>query len=143
MMALRAKHGAASLRNTDELRQFVEAWVKRGGGVESSGSELTIGDAVVPRFTLLSSRVEPWRVLDADCVRAEYVMEERDNPGAPDTVLILVSDGPVCHHPTAREYVVMMGISERYERGQQIDPNLFERLKSEYAEPLFRSLEFK
>ncbi len=142
MMALRAKHGAASLRTIDELERFVDEWVKRGGGINASGSELIIGDAVEPRFTLLSSSVEPWHVLDAVCVRVEYTKEERNNPGAPGKVLILVADGPVCLHPTARDYLVVMGISERYARGEQIDPTIFDRLRSKHAEPFFRSLDF-
>ncbi len=142
MQAARAKHGVSSLRNTNELQQFVEEWVKRGGGINASGSELIIGDAVEPRFTLVSSSVKPWSVLDADCVRIEYIMEERGNPRAPNKVLILVVDGPACRHPTAPDYLVVMGISERYEKGEQIDPNVFDRLKIEYAEPFFKSLEF-
>ena len=142
MQAVRVKHGAASLRNIDELQQFVEEWIKRGFGINYSGSEPIVGDTVEPRFTLVSSSVKPWRVLDADCVRVKYVKEERGNPHAPNKVLILIVDGPICHHPTARDYLVVIGISERYERGKQIDPNVFDRLKSEYAESFFKSLEF-
>jgi HEAT repeat protein len=69
-------------------------------------------------------------------------MEERNNPSAPNKILILTDHGAICHHPTARDYLVVMGISERYERGEQIDPNLFGRLRSEHAEPFFKSLEF-
>ena len=142
MVAYRVKHGAASLKNTDELRQFVEEWIKRGFGVNASGSELIVGDMAEPRFALVRSSVRVTRFLDADCVRYEYVMEERDNPHVPDIVLILTDHGVICHHLSAPDYLVWMSLSERYERGNQIDPSLFQKLKSQEAGPFFESLKF-
>ncbi len=69
-------------------------------------------------------------------------MEERDNPRAPDIVLITTDHGVICQHPNAPDSLVWMSLSERYERGNQIDPSLFQMLKSQEAGPFFDSLQF-
>lgn len=142
LAARRIKHGAASLTDSNGLQKFVEEWVKRGLGIDAEGPEPMVRHTKLERFTTVRSRVVPWRSLDADCVRYEYVMEERNNPRAPGTVFILNDFGAVCHHPAAKDYLVVMGISERYERGRQIDPSLFDRLKGRDAEPFLNSLKF-
>lgn len=142
MAARKIKHGAASIENTDELQQFVEEWIERGFAANLSGSEPIVGDTGQQRFTPLRSRVRPETARDADCVRYEYTMEERDNPKHPNVVLILADDGLVCRHPSATEYLVLVSLSERYQRGEQVDPGLFQELKSQEAKPFFRSLTF-
>ena len=142
MAAFKIRHGGPGLENTDELQKFVEEWIKSGFGWLASDSEMIVDAISRPRLTLVRSKVRPEPSSDADCVRYEYVMEERDNPHVPDIVLILTDHGVICHHPNAPDYLVMMSLNERYELGEQIDPNLFQKLKSQEAEPFFESLEF-
>lgn len=142
MTAYKIRHGGTDLENTDELQQFVEEWVTQGLKLKVIESELIVGDKILPRFTLVRSKVRPEPSSDADCVGYDFVMEERDNPRAPKSVLINTDHGVICHHPNAPDYLVVMSLSERYERGKQIDPSLFQKLKSQEAEPFFESLEF-
>ena len=139
MQVTQIKHGGARLQGPDELQDFVAEWIKRGYWVNVSGSELIVAAASELDSTLVRSSVRPWRFLDADCVRYEFSMEDFPKPN-----VIITAYGVVCHHPTARDYLIVMEISERYERGgKQIDPNLLDVLKAQYGEPFFKSLEFK
>ena len=142
MVAQRVRHGAASLADADEFQQFVEAWIGRGFGVNTSGSEFIVADAVDPRFTVLRSSVRPEPFLNADCVRYVLESEERSNPRVPTKVLIINARGQVCNHPKDPDYLVAMQFSERYPRGEQIDPRLFGSLERQHAEPFFKSLVF-
>ena len=142
MVAQRVKHGTSRLKEANELQRFVEEWVARGFAVNSSGSGSIVGDAVDPRFTMLRSNVRQERVSNADCVLYEYDSEERDNPRAPNKVLIMNARGVICSHTTDPDYLVVTQFSERYPRGEQIDPTLFGSLDRQYAEPFFRSLTF-
>ncbi len=142
MAAVKLRHGGADLENTDELQQFVEEWIKRGFGLKGSQSEPIVGDQKITRVTLVRSMIRPRPSSDAVCVGYDFVMEERDNPHAPDIVLIVTDHGVICQHPNAPDYLVWMSLSERYERGNQIDPSLFQKLKSQEAGPFFESLKF-
>ena len=142
MVAQRVKHGVSRLKGGDELQKFVEEWAARGFGVNTSGSESIVGDAVDPRFTILHSKVGQERISNADCVLYEYGSEERDNPRAPNKVLIMNARGVICSHTTDPDYLVATQFSERYPQGEQIDPTLFDSLDRQYAEPFFRSLTF-
>ncbi len=144
MAAFKIRHEEAEVKTAGELQQLVDAWIKRGFGTKGGGSELIVGDNTVERATLVRSNVRPEPTSDAVCVSYDYVMEERDNPNpiAADIVLILTDHGVICRHPNASDYLVVMSLSERYERGNQIDPSLFQMLKSQEAGHFFDSLQF-
>ena len=142
MAARKIRHQEADVETAGELQKMVDAWIKRGFGLKSDGSELFVGDHTIERVTLVQSKVRPEPTSDAICVSYDFVMEERNNPNAADAVLILTDHGVICLHSTDPGNLVWMSLSERYERGKQIDPNLFEMLKSQEAGPFFDSLQF-
>src|SRR5207247_3322377 len=77
--------------------------------------------------------------LEAECVRAEFVTEERDNPLVPGVVLTITGSGLWCRHPTSPQYVVFLSYSER--RPQQEPSRLDDTLRNE-AEGVWKSVAF-
>jgi hypothetical protein len=91
-----------------------------------------------PRHTLSEIRATPDTVLGAECVRIDTVVEERDNPRAPGSVLIIVGRGLTCRHPQSGVWIEV-GYSERYVKGLQLLPSLTELRRKEldaFAESL-------
>ncbi len=135
--------GATNLDSAGGFQQFAQEWVKRGMRIINFNSpEPTVSDVHNPRFTTLSAEIDVESSMNFDCVRYKLVAEERDNPVAPNIVFLSKTYGVICHHPTAPDYIVALALSERYERGKQIDPSLFDRLENQDAKPFFKSLEF-
>ena len=95
------------------------------------------------RFKTVESRAVRDTSLGAECVRFDYVAEERDNPNAPGLVLVVVNrDNFLCRHPSAQNPIlVMIGASERYVQGTVSEPLLTESLRPEW-EVFVRSLQF-
>lgn len=96
-----------------------------------------------PRFTVVQSSFRADPSPGAECVRFDAVIEERDNPGARDLVLVgVLRDNLVCRHPSTRVPVlVLVSASERYVQGTLNGPLLIDALRSEW-EPSVRSLQF-
>jgi hypothetical protein len=134
------RHNAADLNGAAALHQFIEEWLKRGGGVNRSGTEVTLVSTNDPRFTLISSEMDPEPSLDADCVGYRALVEERDNPKYPGVVLNTRDHAMICLITKSPDYVVIMVWSERYEPGNQADPEYFDRIENEDVERFFKSL---
>jgi hypothetical protein len=92
------------------------------------------------RYTTIESSARVDTSRGADCVRIDAVQEVRDNPRFPGVVLVLVSRVLDCLHPQSPGYMVSVGYSERYPKGQR---TLFsaETLQSE-GEAFIRSATF-
>ena len=133
---------AAGFDSAADFQQFARDWITSGMGVNFSGPEPIVSDTTNPRFKMVRSEIAPDLSMKLDCVRYEYFGEERDNPKAPKTVLIQTNHGVICRHATAPHHLVLLSLSERHERGKQIDPDLFQRLEDRDAKPFFGSLEF-
>ncbi len=93
-----------------------------------------------PRFRLLESQTVFDRSLGPGCVRFDSVAEERDNPRASGSVLMISAHGFICRHPHVPTRGVYLSYSERYVQGDQ--SLLSEGLKQE-AEASLRSVMFK
>jgi hypothetical protein len=90
----------------------------------------------------LESRVARDTSLGAECVRFDYVVEERNNPNVRGLVLVLVNREFLCRHPSAQPPIlVIIGASERYLQGTVSEPPLIESLRPEW-EVFVRSLQF-
>ena len=78
---------------------------------------------VEPRFRVVNSNVvldnATGNAMGTDCVRYEFVEEERGNPITPETVFILTAHGFQCRHPSSPRVVINAGCSERYPQGEQ------------------------
>ena len=94
------------------------------------------------RFTLVESKFVSDSSLGAECIRFDAVIEERNNPGARNLVLVgVMRDGFLCRHPNARTpTLILISTSERYVQGTTT-PLLIDTLRSEW-EPSVRSLQF-
>ena len=138
--AEKVKHNAADLNSTAALHQFVEEWLKRGGGVNRSGTEVLFVSTLDPRFTMISAEVNPEPSLDADCVSYRSLFEERNNPKFPGVILNERDHAIICLIPKSPDYAVYMLWSERYEPGNQADPEYFDRIDKDDAERFFKSL---
>ena len=90
------------IQNAQDLKEVTER------RLQSDGHITTIESSV---------RVDTGR--DAECVRIDAVQEVRDNPRFPGVVLVLVAHTLDCLHPQAPGYMVSIGYSERYPKGQQ------------------------
>lgn len=101
-------------QNVAELKSFVERWLRVGSTADYTPSGVTLYPSPQPRFRRVSSTVVVNDSLGAECVRFEDTSEERDNPGAPSSVLILQDNSFLCLHPHAPGRLVYIGISERY-----------------------------
>jgi len=77
--------------------------------------------------------------LKVECVRIEFVTEERDNPLIPGVVLTITGSGLYCRHPSSPEYLVFLSYSER--RPQQEPSRLDDALRNE-AEAAWKSVAF-
>lgn len=93
-----------------------------------------------PRFRFLESQTVLDSSLGPGCVRFDSVVEERDNPRAPGSALIISEHGFICRHPHVPTRGVYLSYSERYVQGDQ--SLLSEGLKQE-AEASLRSVMFK
>jgi hypothetical protein len=109
------------VRNAQDLKEVTERRLQSGG-----------------RFTTIEASVRLDTTM-AECVRVDAVQEERDNPRFPGVVLVLVTHVLHCLHPRNPDYVVSVGYSERYPRGQQAFSA--ETLRDE-GEPFIRSATF-
>jgi hypothetical protein len=138
--AEKVKHNAADLNSTAALHQFVEEWLKRGGGVIRSGTEVLFVSTLDPRFTMISAEVNPEPSLDADCVSYRALSEERNNPKFPGVILNERDHAIICLIPKSPDYAVYMLWSERYEPGNQVDSNYFDMVDKGDAERFFKSL---
>jgi hypothetical protein len=110
------------VRNAQDLKEVTERRLQSGG-----------------RFTTIEASVRPDTSNGAECVRVDAVQEERDNPRAAGVVLVLVTHVLDCLHPQSPGYVVSVGYSERYPKGQQALP--VETLQAE-GEPFIHSALF-
>ena len=91
------------VRNAQDLKDVEERRLQSGG-----------------RYTTLESSLRIDTSRGAECVRVDAVPEERDHPRFPGVVLILVSHALDCLHPQNPGYVVSVGYSERYPKGQSV-----------------------
>jgi len=142
LSALEIDHGTAQLETTIALQNFVEAWIDRGLGVDSTGTEMIVMRRHAQNITVNRSKVTPDPRPQAHCVRYEYQIEERDNPLVPNSTLVQDTYGLICQHPRIPSNIVMMALSEQYTEGNQIDTGLFPQMKRDAAQPFFDSLEF-
>ncbi|MGH2396585.1 MAG: hypothetical protein ACRDFW_06265 [bacterium] len=133
----------AALESAEELQAFVQRWLRGGGRSRMFGSMTVLDSAPVARFKLVESKVVLDNSLGATCVRWDAVIEERDNPKVPGSVLIqTIRNNFLCRHPHSRERVfILIGYSERHMQGEQPQSQLVEMLKQE-VEPFLRSLRF-
>jgi hypothetical protein len=92
------------------------------------------------RFRILEYKQALDRSLGVDCVRPDVVYEERDNPRAPGSVLVISVHGFMCRHPHVPTLGIILFYSERFVEGEQ--SLLTETLKQE-AEAFLRSVVFK
>lgn len=91
---------------------------------------------VNPRFRLVKKNV----VLDSsmsdaigsECVRYDFLQEERDNPIAPQVVLNVTAHGFLCRHPSSSTFLIDAQCSERYPQGEKsaLDESLRQECES-------------
>ena len=92
------------------------------------------------RFRRREALVSPEAGFGAECVRANQVVEERHNPGAPGAVLIMVNRQVFCRHPDSPRRVILIGVSERYLEGDP-GPRLVD-LRKDQIDGFAQSLKF-
>jgi hypothetical protein len=127
----------------DALQKFAEQWIDNGLGAKIDGNRMTVDMTRQDRFKTLSQTVSIDSRMDAECVRYEYSMEERDNPIIENKILLLHDFGMLCRIPSENNKLIIATLSERHVKGKQIDPESFSKFKTEVAEPFFDSVELK
>jgi hypothetical protein len=138
-MAIPADMGGTTLATADELRPFLEGWLRAGGGVKIQGERAVLDTAPVPRFTHIDSQVAVDRSRQEECVAYTSVNEERANPRMPGAVLELRDSGIACLDPTVKGRVAILAFSERMVKGRPATSGISETVRRE-AEPFLRSL---
>ncbi len=135
------RHTFGIMAIADEVPK--DAKVETAADLFTSVERLVLGGQPKSRFKVVETRFVPDSSLGAECVRFDTVVEERDNPGAPGVVLVLVNrDNFLCRHPGSRTpTLIWIGASERYVQGTLTGPLLIDTLRTEW-EPSVRSLQF-
>ena len=103
---------------------------------------MTVDMNLQRRFNVIEDSVTRHDRTDAECVRYEYSMEERNNPNMPNEVLVIHDFGQTCRLPGDERKLVLATLSERHVKGKQVDPEAFPRLKTTVAETFFQSIQF-
>lgn len=103
------------------LKYLARTWVKAPAG---------------PRFKLLDSKVSVDNCLGEECVKYEFIAEDHGVAHFPGSVFVMTMHGFLFLHPDSPTYVIDVGYSQRYLRGQQPFP-----VEGE-VEPFLRSLLF-
>ena len=95
------------------------------------------------RFRILEFKAVQDSSRGADCIRFDSIVEERNNPGAPGAILVIVNrENYLCRQPyVSPPSLVLFGASERYVQGTVRPPLLLDTLKTQW-EPSIRSVEF-
>jgi hypothetical protein len=96
----------------------------------------SVGEKGEPQSTPLHTKVAFGKYLGRECVRYEYITEDRSSRVHPGSVFILIRKGFIFLHPDSSSFLLRLEYSERYLRGEQSFS-----LEAE-VEPFFRSLVF-
>ena len=132
-MAFDAK---TKIESSAELKAFVDQMLR--GGALGALVEGTEGSA--RRFRLVESNLVLDNYVGSECVRFDAIVEERDNPRRPGSVLMLnFPNNLLCRHPYSPGVgLIWISFNERYLQGEQ---PLAGTMKHEF-EPSLRSLQF-
>lgn len=137
LMILAARIQSIDVWEADDLKPFVERWLRSGMGLGPI-------DELEPMVDFLSG--EHWKPLEltvteedlggASCVRFHNISH---SSGRLQSVQIV---GFVCRHPENPLYLVAVYFMEHFAPGGQLDGGAFERMSERFGEPFFQSLRF-
>jgi hypothetical protein len=110
LQAVELRHGATGFDSVTDLQEFVENWIERGFSMKRTDSGMAVSSRGDERFTTKQFAVRPDANPQALCIRYESVVEERNNPSVPNTVLTITDYGRVCQHPRNPSHIVLLSL---------------------------------
>ncbi len=73
------------------------------------------------RFRTLVLELTAYRTQETDCVQIDQVVEERDNPLLPGSILTITANGFICRNTYSPDWFIHAYYSERYIPGKKVD----------------------